>query len=136
MRVVVDTNIWISYLFGNALDRLDEWLVSGDVQVVTSAEQLEELLSVIARPKVRTRVSPAAIEEMLYLQARLTHVVQPRERITACRDPKDNFILEIAVAGAARYVVTGDEDLLALNPFRGIGIVTYRQFEQVLAARR
>ena len=46
----------------------------------------------------------------------------------ACRDPKDNKFLELAVAGSAGYLISGDEDLLVLNPFRGIRIVTPAEF--------
>ena len=45
-------------------------------------------------------------------------------RITACRDSKDDEFLEVAVTGHATHIVTGDEDLLALNPFQGIQIVS------------
>ena len=49
-------------------------------------------------------------------------------RITACRDPKDDKFLELAVSGHASHVVTGDADLLALHPFRGIEIVPPHRF--------
>jgi len=55
-------------------------------------------------------------------------MVKTKEEITVCRDPKDNMILELAVAGQADYIVTGDKDLLALNPFRKIQIVTPAEF--------
>jgi uncharacterized protein len=49
-------------------------------------------------------------------------------RITICRDPKDDKFLELAVSGRATCIVTGDSDLLALNPFRGIAITTPQAF--------
>ena len=51
------------------------------------------------------------------------HLVEPDEAISVCRDPKDNMVLEAALAGGAKFIVTGDEDLLVLNPFRNIAIV-------------
>jgi predicted nucleic acid-binding protein len=57
----------------------------------------------------------------------------PQEEITACRDPSDNKFLEVAVAGEADLIVSGDDDLLVLNPFREIPIVTPRAFLQMLA---
>ncbi len=51
------------------------------------------------------------------------HLINPKEKIFVCRDPKDNMILELAVAGNADFIVTGDQDLLTLNPFRKIKIV-------------
>jgi predicted nucleic acid-binding protein len=49
----------------------------------------------------------------------------------ACRDPKDDKFLSLAVCGRATHLVTGDADLLALNPFEGIRIVTPRQFLEI-----
>ena len=50
------------------------------------------------------------------------------EQINECRDPKDNKYLELAVSGKAECIVTGDDDLLVLNPFRGIEILTVQEF--------
>ena len=57
------------------------------------------------------------------------------ERIQVCRDPKDNMILELAVSGNADYIITGDADLLVLNPFRGISIVTPADFLTLFTRR-
>ncbi len=54
------------------------------------------------------------------------------EIIEVCRDVKDNMLLELAVSGNAGYLVTGDKDLLVLDPFRGIRIVTPRQFLDIV----
>ena len=54
--------------------------------------------------------------------------VEVTERVRACRDPKDDKILELAVNGRANYIVTSDDDLLDLNPFRGIAIVRPAEF--------
>jgi putative PIN family toxin of toxin-antitoxin system len=62
-----------------------------------------------------------------FLKAKAEFVL-PAERLADCRDPKDNPILECAWAGHADAIVTGDMDLLLLNPFRGIPILTPRQF--------
>jgi len=57
-------------------------------------------------------------------------VVRITEQIAACRDPTDDKFLELAINGAADLIVTGDADLLDLNPFRGIPIVTPAMFMQ------
>ena len=54
------------------------------------------------------------------------------ELINKCRDPKDNKFLEVAVNGNATHIITGDQDLLELHPFRGISILTLRQFLQII----
>lgn len=60
-------------------------------------------------------------------------VVDACEHIAVCRDPKDDFLLSLAVSANADLLVTGDEDLLVLHPFRGIHIISYKEFEQRLA---
>lgn len=57
--------------------------------------------------------------------------VEPEIQLNACCDPKDNMVLELAVAGGANCILTGDADLLALHPFRDIPILTPRQFLDV-----
>ena len=62
---------------------------------------------------------------------REAELVQITETVAACRDPKDDQILELAVSGNADYIVTGDDDLLTLNPFCGIAIITPADFVRV-----
>lgn len=59
-------------------------------------------------------------------------VIQPQIIITEWRDPKDNIVLECAMAGLAEVIVTGDQDLLILNPFNDISIVTPKDFQKIL----
>ncbi|MBD2777542.1 putative toxin-antitoxin system toxin component, PIN family [Iningainema sp. BLCCT55] len=61
--------------------------------------------------------------------------VEVIEDISICRDPKDNKFLEVALGGSADYLVTGDNDLLVLSPFRGIPIITPVQFKEILELR-
>jgi predicted nucleic acid-binding protein len=60
------------------------------------------------------------------------HVIIPNRRTAVCRDPKDNKVLEAAVAGGGDVIVSGDEDLLVLNPFEGIPIVGPAEFLAML----
>jgi putative PIN family toxin of toxin-antitoxin system len=55
-------------------------------------------------------------------------LVNATDAIAVCRDPKDNMILELAVSGKADVIVTGDDDLLVLNPFREIAILNPQEF--------
>ena len=59
---------------------------------------------------------------------RIGEFIEPKIEITECRDPKDNKFLELAVAGKADCIVTGDKDLLELHPFRNIRIITPKEF--------
>ncbi len=59
-------------------------------------------------------------------------VVSPDQKVNVCRDKKDNFLIESALEGKADYLVTGDDDLLLLNPFQNIKIIKPKDFEKML----
>ncbi len=124
-RIVIDTNVYISRLLleqsvsGRAVARA--W--REDVTLV-STSTLEELSVVLRRRKFARYIRPETIEPYLAQVWEIgLHVSNPR-RIRACRDPRDDKFLEVAVHGHADVIVTGDADSLALHPFRGIEILT------------
>ena len=128
-RYVFDTNVLVSALlfraskpasaFGRALE-------SGTI--LTSAACLSELNDVLSRAKFSRYVDPDERRRFLGAFIREAHLVEIRESVEACRDPKDDQVLELAVNGRAGAIITGDADLLALNPFRGIPILTPAEF--------
>ena len=128
MRVVVDTNIFVSAALkrsswpGETVRWLDEF--GGFLKSrVTEAQVLE----VLRRPHLAANLSPSFFDNIqrIFSKAELVTIV---ERIAACRDPTDDKFLELAVNGRADVIVTGDLDLLVLNRFRGIPIITPRIF--------
>ena len=131
MKVVIDTNIWISFLIGKALSGLEE-LLGEKIQVVVSDEQFKEIISVLKRPKFKKYFGLRDIEELLFLMQKVSELVIIEHTVTDCRDRKDNFILETALKGGAGIIVTGDKDLLDLNPYKGVKILTYKEFEQTI----
>jgi putative PIN family toxin of toxin-antitoxin system len=86
-----------------------------------------ELMEVIDRPHLARLISRAARNKLMQLMANAEFALIT-ERFAACRDPKDDKFLELAVNGRADLILTGDNDLLALNPFRGISIVAPATF--------
>jgi putative PIN family toxin of toxin-antitoxin system len=132
MKVVIDTNIWISYLLGGLLNELDEWILSRKLKVAVSEEMLKELSDVISRRKFRSLFTDERVKELFALLDNYAVVVSPKQRVDICRDPKDNFLLEVALEGQVSYLVTGDDDLLVLDPFRNIRILRPADFRVVL----
>lgn len=132
MRVVIDTNIWISYLLGGLLSELDEWILSKKVKIIISHRMLKEFSEVINRPKFKTLFTPERVKELFALLDGYAVVVSPTQRVDICRDPKDNLLLEAALEGKADYLVTGDNDLLALDPFNNIRILQPADFREIL----
>ncbi len=84
-------------------------------------------MDVINRPYLARFISPQARQHMMRLMAG-AELIPITERITACRDTKDDKFLEVAVNGQADFIITGDADLLVLNPFRDVPIVTPATF--------
>jgi putative PIN family toxin of toxin-antitoxin system len=128
-RFIFDTNVIVSaLLFKQSVARqaFDKARAAGDI--LLSVSTLEELSSVLRREKFNKYLSEA--ERLLFLVT-LVHeavLVEIAETITECRDPKDNKFLELAVSGHADCVISGDEDLTSLHPFREIPVLTPREF--------
>ena len=93
-------------------------------------DTLEELANVLGRPRIRDKynVTEADIRAILDLILLKGELVQPGDLITESRDPKDDIFLSVAVAGLAELIVSGDDDLLSLTPFRGITILSPAAF--------
>ena len=132
MRVVIDTNIWISYLLGSLLKILDERILAKEIKVVVSEEMLKELSEVTSRPKFRNVFTHQRKKELFSLLDSYASVVFPKQKVNACRDKKDNFLLEAALEGKVQYLVTGDEDLLVLKTFHRTKIIEPKKFEDIL----
>ena len=128
-RFVLDTNLIISAALlekSVAYQAFAKALLNGSL-LISDALQ-EELSKVILRPKFDRYVSEAKRLRFLAQFLSLAKSVSIIEKIEVCRDPKDNMILELAVSGRANCIVTGDKDLLVLNPFREIVILSPRTF--------
>lgn len=97
-----------------------------------SNEMLEELAEVLSRPKFKEIISYKQIKELFSLIDGYAVIVSPQQKIDICRDKKDNFLLEVALEAKAEYLVTGDNDLLVLNNFRGINILKPKDFEETI----
>lgn len=134
MRVVIDTNIWISFLIGKSLVGLADAIIANRVHVLFSDDLFSELLDVLQRPKFKKYFSSAAIEQLMVLLYEKIAWVNVVDEFTDCRDGKDNFLLNLSVSGHANYLITGDADLLVLNPFHGVEIVSYQFFQNVILA--
>lgn len=127
MRIVLDSNIWISALvFGGAPRRVIERAISEGIVLVSSAEISSEVHRILRRK------FPEFVDDFDALQAALSgsllSVPLGAVTIDACRDPDDNRILETAVIGTAAAIISGDKDLLVLGRYEAIAILTASQW--------
>jgi putative PIN family toxin of toxin-antitoxin system len=134
MRVVIDTNVIVSAaLKDQSLPALAVHVVEKRDVLLKSLATERQLFDVLARPRFERLIAPAS---HAWLRRRLlteVEMVTIAERIAACRDPTDDKFLELAANGRADVIVSGDADLFALDPFRGIPIVVPAVFVQGVA---
>lgn len=132
-RVVLDTNVLVSaVLLADSTPRqaFDQVLQRGIL--LASRATVTELNEVLRRPGFDKYVLQHERLEFFAALIREAEFSEPTERVVGCRDPKDDKFLELAVGAGATHIVTGDQDLLALSPFRGIAIVRPGEFVEQL----
>ena len=133
MRVVVDTNVFVSAaLKDKSLPALAVYVVGQRGVLLKSDATERQLFEVLARPYFASLISPVTHDWLKKILA-AAETVTIAERIAECRDPTDDKFLELAVNGHADLIVSGDGDLLTLNPFRGIPIIAPAAFVQSTA---
>ena len=140
VRAVVDTNIFVSRLISRrgSPHQLREALRAGAFVLISSGDLVRELQRVLNRPALRTRysIADADVDDLLELVRRHSVLVTPSEPLPiTSRDSKDDKFLAAAFGGNVDYLVTGDEDLLALRDHPALGtlkIVTVSEFLALL----
>ena len=135
LRLVFDTNTVVSAaLFGDSVPGQALTHASRFGTVLMSRALNDELRDVFRRPRFDRYTTRETREEFLrnlMLNAVPVEIIEP---VRACRDPRDDKILELAWNGNADYIVTGDDDLLVMNPFRGVAIVRPADFVAVVGS--
>lgn len=128
-RWVFDTNTLISHLLlPDSVPNQAVRLALDSGLLLVSEETLVELDEVLSRPKFRKYVSISERRKFFELLGRVAIHVPILRPITACRDPKDDKFLSVAINGRADALISGDRDLLCLHPFLGIPILTPAHF--------
>lgn len=101
-----------------------------EAELLASEETLAELNAVLMRPKFDRKVDRALRESLFHEYSRQCTMIEILSPIRACRDPRDDKFLEVAVHGRADAIITGDNDLLVLHPFQGIAILSPAEYLQ------
>ena len=130
-RIIIDTNLWISFLLTNRFDFIDKLLINGKVELVFCSELLAELLDVVDRPKLQKFFTTEDWNLMFEIIEHYAIYVSVVTSVSLCRDAKDNFLLSLAKDSQADYLLTGDKDLLILKMFDGTRIVTITEFKTI-----
>lgn len=133
MRVILDCNIWISFLLSKQDCLLKRMLMDTRFDIYVCEELLSEIINVARRDKIRKRVSENELQQLLKIIDAFcikTTISQIAESII--RDPKDVYLLSLAETIDANYIVSGDKDLTELNQHLKTRIVKLADFKLMM----
>jgi putative PIN family toxin of toxin-antitoxin system len=127
VKVVFDTNVLVSALVfpGGRGEAALQRIVEEKDRLLLSKPILDELLGILGRKFAR---DAEALSHAAVILTELSLSVKPRQRLHVVKDDPDNRILECAVAGDAAVIVTGDRALLALGEYKGVRVISLRDY--------
>lgn len=127
MRVVFDTNIFVSafVISGSLAERAVLRIIEGGDTLIVSREILDELLGVLSRKFSR---DAEQLSRVAVVVSEMGEMVKGGRKIKVLQDDPDNRVLECAAAGRADLIVTGDRAMLGLKTYKGIRIITLKNY--------
>lgn len=132
IKVIFDTNVWISFLIGKRLKKIKQYISDGRIIIITTDQLLNEIQVVTQKEKIKKYFPEESVKELIHLLKTIAKSVEIKQTHFISRDPKDNFLLDLIDYSKADYLVTGDKDLLEHNPFKTAQILTPSKFEEKL----
>lgn len=133
-RIIVDTNLWISFLIGKKMAGLLDFLSDEKVELVVSQELLNEVLEVASRPKLKKYFSQEHLNLVEDFMTQETLFCRINNVPARCRDSKDDYLLELALVSKANYLITGDKDLLSMGEIGCCQIITVMEFDALISS--
>jgi len=128
LKVVIDTNLWISFLISKKYDALDNLFAIDNIVLIFSEELLEEFVEVAKRPKFKKYFSDTDLIILLSQIYTKAEFIDVQSNVFICRDENDNFLLALAKDSKANYLISGDKDLLEIQKFEKTKIITMSEF--------
>jgi putative PIN family toxin of toxin-antitoxin system len=135
IKVIIDTNVWISFLIGKRLSIIKNHIADRQITIVITQQLLDEIINVTSREKLKKYFPKESVVDLIELLKTVAEYIEITPTHFINRDPKDNFLLDLIEFSKADYLVTGDKDLLELNPFQSATILTPSDFEKIIADR-
>jgi len=127
-RIIIDTNLLISFLLTKNLSGMDQLFSSNTVTLVFSQQLLDEFIEVSTRPKFKKYFSFTDLQNLLLKIRRHAEFIEVTSQLHICRDGKDDFLLSLAKDGRATHLLTGDKDLLDIKKFGKTTILTVTKY--------
>lgn len=131
MKVVLDCNIWISFLIGHHVELIQRLLTDSRFEIVVCSELLEELVDVCSRSKIRSHVTEEEIDDFFHIIYAYCSFAEIKQKADySIRDPKDLYLLSLAENIGAAMIVSGDLDLLEIKKYEHTSIITLAEFRE------
>lgn len=127
-RVILDTNILVSFLLTKDFSKIDQLFKDDKLTLLFSQELLDEFLEVAQRPKFKKYFSTTDLQSLISKIRTNAEFVLVTSSFEMCRDGKDNFLLALANDGRASHLITGDKDLLVLEKLNQTEILTISEY--------
>ncbi len=128
IRIILDTNIWISFLITKSMKGVDKLIFNDRAVLLFSDELMTEFIDVTSREKLKPYLTKENIASLIDLIEEYGEIVKVKSEVDTCRDKEDNFLLSLAKDGKADYLVTGDKDLLVIESFSKTKIISLADF--------
>lgn len=124
-KIILDTNLWISFLISKKFSQIDKLIENKKITLVFSDELIEEFVDVVRLPKFEKYFSKSDVEKLLDCFDQYGELIKVKSDVNICRDEKDNFLLNLSIDSKADYLITGDNDLLVLKQIEKTKIVRH-----------
>ncbi|NDV57426.1 putative toxin-antitoxin system toxin component, PIN family [Bacteroides sp. 519] len=137
MKIIVDTNLWISFLIGKKLSIMRQLLSDKKLTIYICDTLINEFKDVSSRDKIKKYVSEKDVADTLQLMESFCKQIDIRKKASSpIRDIKDLYLLSLADTIPADYIITGDKDLLVLQEHNQTKILTYQEFLEIKGSVR
>jgi hypothetical protein len=130
-EIVLDTNIWVSYILKGQLEKLALLVIENDLTVYSSERLIAELEEVLARPEISQHLS-LPLEDYVNFHRNLAEVSRVNYAFRGSPDPKDDFLFDLALSADATHLVTNDKLLLGLGQVRNVKVISLLELMKLL----
>ncbi|MCL2073205.1 MAG: putative toxin-antitoxin system toxin component, PIN family [Marinilabiliaceae bacterium] len=137
MNIIIDTNLWISFLIGKKLSAIRTLFTNSAIKIYVCDELLDEFTNVSSRLKIRKYITEDDVQETIKLIDRYCYYVPIINKVVyPIRDKKDLYLLSLAETVPIDFILTGDKYLLSLHSYNQTRIVTYQEFSAIIGDKK
>lgn len=131
IKTVFDTNVWISFFIKGKFTELACMVLDHEVEFYRAKELTKELIEVLGRPKIKKYLG-CPISEYVSFYENLSRFVAIKPEFNGCRDPKDNYLFDLAYQSNSKYLVSGDRDVRETPINKPLEVVSLTRFKEVI----